>query len=274
MTGHAYLILVLYIVLGIYFWQQDRRQEKVVSLRMRRVELSCLLTILALHGYTIFHPLLFSSPLHFGAAEAVSLIAWIALLSYWLASFFIKLHGLEPILFFISSCLITLHVLLPSSPIILATPTPLFKLHFILAMLAYGLMLYAVGLSLLIRLADKELHVLKGKALLHRLPPLLTVEKHLFGSITIGFILLTLALITGFSFPAEPDDQLFYLSHKTVFSLLSWIIFAILLWGRVWRGWRGKTAVNWVLIGFSFLLLGYLGSAFVLHILLGRPDAP
>lgn len=265
---------MFYIAFGVYFWQQDRQEGGVISPRTRHIEVYSLLSILVVHSYTIFYPLLFSAQLHFGAAEAVSVIAWIALLSYWLAGFFIQLHGLEPILFFISSFLITLHLLLPGSPAILITPTPLFKLHFVLAMLAYGLMLYAVGLSLLIRLADKELHVLKGKALLHRLPPLLTVEKHLFGSITVGFILLTLALITGFSFPAEPYDQLFYFSHKTIFSLLSWGIFATLLWGRVWRGWRGRTAVNWVIMGFIFLLLGYLGSAFVLNILLGRPEAP
>lgn len=274
MAWIAYLPLITYIFFACYFWRQLQSQDLVISRRTRCIETIGLLGILLLHGYTIFSHILFSLHLHFGTSEALSLIAWIALLSYWLASFFIHLHGLEPILFFISSLLMALHLILPGSPPLAIDTSPLFKIHFTLAMLAYGLMLYATWLALLIRLAEKELHVIKGKALLHRLPSLLTLEKHLFSSITIGFILLTLALVTGFAFPSYTQTHVFYLSHKTLFSLLAWAMFAILLWGRFYRGWRGKIAVNWVIIGFIFMILGYLGSAFVLHVLLGRPDSP
>jgi ABC-type uncharacterized transport system permease subunit len=60
------------------------------------------------------------------------------------------------------------------------------------------------------------------------------------------------------------------INHKTIFSVISWFIYAWLLYGRYRYGWRGKTAVRWTLIGFVVLLLAYVGSRFVLHILLGR----
>jgi len=58
--------------------------------------------------------------------------------------------------------------------------------------------------------------------------------------------------------------------HKTVLSIAAWVVFAILLVGR-WRfGWRGRTAIRWTMSGFVTLLLAYLGSKWVLEILLGR----
>ncbi|HXV11845.1 MAG TPA: cytochrome c biogenesis protein CcsA, partial [Burkholderiales bacterium] len=56
----------------------------------------------------------------------------------------------------------------------------------------------------------------------------------------------------------------------TVFGFVSWIIFAALLWGRYVYGWRGRVAVRWTLAGFLALVLAYIGSKFVLEVILGR----
>ena len=60
------------------------------------------------------------------------------------------------------------------------------------------------------------------------------------------------------------------LDHKTVFAVLSWVAFGLLLAGRWLYGWRGRTALRWTLSGFVLLLLAYVGSRFVLEVLLGR----
>ena len=61
-----------------------------------------------------------------------------------------------------------------------------------------------------------------------------------------------------------------HLVHKTVLSIAAWLVFGILLIGR-WRfGWRGRTAIRWTMSGFVTLLLAYLGSKWVLEVLLGR----
>ena len=92
------------------------------------------------------------------------------------------------------------------------------------------------------------------------------MEKTLFQLLYTGFILLTFGLVTGFLFVNDFIDQ--HLAHKTVFSLIAWLVFAGLLWGRRHYGWRSQTAVKWTLSGFGFLLLAYVGSTFVLEVLI------
>jgi len=101
-------------------------------------------------------------------------------------------------------------------------------------------------------------------------PPLLTLERYLFRLIAIGFVLLTITLISGFLFSEELFGKPVTLTHKNVFSVAGWLTFAALLFGR-WRyGWRGRAALKWIVAGTILLVLGYLGSKFVLEVLLHR----
>ncbi|MGI4849908.1 MAG: cytochrome C assembly family protein, partial [Janthinobacterium lividum] len=102
------------------------------------------------------------------------------------------------------------------------------------------------------------------------LPALLTMEKLLFRLIGLGFFLLTLTVVSGVVFSEELFGQPFRFSHKTVFTMLSWLLFGLLLAGRRWRGWRGKTALRFTLSGFATLFLAYVGSRFVLEVILHR----
>jgi ABC-type uncharacterized transport system permease subunit len=59
-------------------------------------------------------------------------------------------------------------------------------------------------------------------------------------------------------------------SHKIVFGVTSWLIFAALLTGRRVYGWRGRIAVRWTLAGFLTLVLAYIGTRFVVEVILRR----
>jgi ABC-type uncharacterized transport system permease subunit len=96
------------------------------------------------------------------------------------------------------------------------------------------------------------------------------METLLFRIIGAGFVLLTLALASGVLFSEEIFGKPMTFSHKTLFAWLSWIIFAALLAGRSTYGWRGRVAVRWTLAGFLTLVLAYVGSKFVLEVVLGR----
>jgi ABC-type uncharacterized transport system permease subunit len=96
------------------------------------------------------------------------------------------------------------------------------------------------------------------------------METLLFRIITAGFVLLTLTLASGIVYSEELFGKAMRFSHKTVFGILSWLIFAALLGGRQLYGWRGRVAVRWTLAGFVMLVLAYIGSKFVLEVLLGR----
>ena len=96
------------------------------------------------------------------------------------------------------------------------------------------------------------------------------MEALLFRLIHVAFVLLTVTVASGALFSESLFGKAFVFNHKTVFAVLSWVIFAALLLGRHIRGWRGKTALRWTLAGFGALLLAYIGSRFVLEVILGR----
>jgi ABC-type uncharacterized transport system permease subunit len=104
--------------------------------------------------------------------------------------------------------------------------------------------------------------------LVKSLPPLETLERLLFRLIAMGFILLTVSLGTGLAFVDDLFEQ--HLAHKTILSIMAWLVFGLLLWGRWQYGWRGRQAVRLTLAGILLLLLAYFGSKLVLETILGR----
>jgi len=100
--------------------------------------------------------------------------------------------------------------------------------------------------------------------------PLLTLERLTFRFATAGFVLLSATLLAGLLFSEKLYGQPVRLDHKTVFSILAWLVFAFLLLGRLRFGWRGRKAVRVLYTGSILLLLAYAGSRFVLEVILRR----
>jgi ABC-type uncharacterized transport system permease subunit len=112
------------------------------------------------------------------------------------------------------------------------------------------------------------LRVRQPAGFVRSLPPLETMESLPFQMIAAGFVLLTLALLSGFAFLEDMFAQ--HLVHKTVLSCLGWLVFGGLLLGRFRYGWRGRTAIIWTLSGFVILILAYFGSKAVIELILQR----
>ena len=88
----------------------------------------------------------------------------------------------------------------------------------------------------------------------------------MFQLLVVTFLMLTLALITGFVFLDDVFAQ--RLVHKTTLSIVAWLLLAVLLTGQ-WRwGWRGQKAAGMTIGAFLSLLLGYFGSKFVIELIL------
>ena len=117
---------------------------------------------------------------------------------------------------------------------------------------------------------EKRLQAGHAHPLDDALPPLLTLERFLFRLIGVAFILLTLTVASGTLFSEELFHQPFKFTYKVVFSLMAWVVFGGLLLGRQRYGWRGRVALRWILVGSAMLLIAYVGSKFVLEVLLGR----
>lgn len=267
------LAALLYAAVAAVQWRARRRPaapESVPGVATPSWPGHLLLVPLALHGYalaaTIFRP----DALYLGLANAVSAIVFLTLLVYWVASLFWDMRALLLILAPSAAFSALLPLISPSAGPLANTGAPAFKYHLLIALLAYSLFTIAALHAVLMAYAERRLHHPTRSSLLSDMPPLLTMETLLFRILWLGFVLLTLTLATGIVFSEELFDRPLTVTHKTVFGIASWLIFAALLAGRTLWGWRGRVAIRWTLAGFVALLLAYVGSRFVLEIILGR----
>jgi len=142
--------------------------------------------------------------------------------------------------------------------------------HIGVALIGYALFTVAALQALLLTGLEKRLHSGVSRPETDGNVPLLSLERFLFRLVAAGFVLLTLGIASGLVFSEEVFGKPVTFTHKNVFSVLGWLTFGVLLFGR-WRyGWRGRPALYWILAGTALLVLGYLGSKFVSQVLLGR----
>ena len=269
-----YLITsVSYSALAVYFWRTRWASATAAATPRadhRRLERLLILVPLVLHAKLLYDSVFAGNGVHLGIGNAISVIVWLTVLIYSLASLFYNVEGLHAIVMPVAAVCAVLPALLPAAAALPNTSLAAFRLHLLISMLAYSLFTIASLHVLLMALLERRLHGGNLPAALQRLPPLLTMETLLFRIITAGFVLLTLTLASGIVYSEELFGRPMSFSHKTVFGILSWLIFAALLGGRQLYGWRGRVAVRWTLTGFLMLVLAYIGSKFVLEIILGR----
>lgn len=140
--------------------------------------------------------------------------------------------------------------------------------HLISSVLAFGVLSIAGVYALFAAIIDHFLKHHHLNPLVRTLPALEVLESLLFKLITTGFSLLSVSLLSGLLFINDIFAQ--HLLHKTVLSIMAWLVFGLLLWGRWRHGWRGSLAVRMTLGGIVLLLLAYFGSKLVLEVILGR----
>lgn len=149
-------------------------------------------------------------------------------------------------------------------PHALVEPTAGLLAHIVLSITAYSLFTLAAVQAALVMAQNYRLKHNYNSLLVRNLPPLQTMESLLFDLVWAGVVLLTLAIVSGALFMEDLFAQ--HLAHKTLFSLLAWLVFTGLLLGRQLLGWRGLSAARWTLLGCLLLMLGYYGSKFVLEV--------
>ena len=270
----AYLATaLLYAGLAVHFWRtrwskadEGRAQGPTVAAWER----GAVVLPLVMHAGLLYSATLAGPHLVLGVGIAVSIIVWLSVLIYWIGSFVHRVEGLQALVMPIAAAACLLPLVVPSARALPNTELFAFKAHLIISMLAYSFFTIASLHALLMALLEKRLHGGRIGSARTALPPLLTMESILFRLIGAGFVLLTLSLASGILFSEELFGRPLSFNHKTVFGVLSWLIFGALLAGRALYGWRGRTAMRWTLAGFLTLVLAYLGSRFVVEILLQR----
>lgn len=225
---------------------------------------------LVLHLYLLDELVMPGAGLSLGFGTSFSAVAALTVLFYGLAAWHYPLAGMQSFVLLFGALGVLLQAVLPEGHVLPDAGQPLFRLHMLAAFAAYGLFAVAALHAALIALAEKHLHRPVPPSMVAGLPPLLTLEKLLFRMVELGFLILTLTLLSGIFFSESIYGRAFPLTHMTVFGIASWAIYAALLSGRRIYGWRGRTAIYWTLAGFVTLLLSYVGVKFVLEVLLGR----
>ncbi|WP_207063647.1 inner membrane protein YpjD [Motiliproteus sp. SC1-56] len=210
--------------------------------------------------YYVLHP---GGGIQLGFFPIASLVAWLVAGLVLISSLKKPLSNLFVAVFPLAAVTVLLAVLAPQT----ASPKPLsggMVLHVLSSILAYSIFAIAAFQALLLAAQDRQLKHHHTRGIVRALPPLQVMERLLFEMLWTAMALLSLSLVTG----ALVIEDLFaqHLVHKTVLSLTAWVIYAIVLYGRHQRGWRGIAAVRWTLGGFVMLMLAFFGSKFMLEL--------
>lgn len=225
---------------------------------------------LAVHAAGLLPAIATPDGLDLSMPNAVSLVAFLCVLVTWATGFLRTLPGSVAIVLPVAAVAALLPALFHNPHRFPYAAEPWAAAHIAIALLAYAFMLVAAVTALLMTGLEKRLHRGLPAEGGDTTPPLLTLERYLFRLIGAGFLLLTFTVVSGIFFSEEVFGEPFKLTHKSLFTILAWITFGGLVAGR-WRfGWRGRRALGWILAGTGLLVLAYLGSKFVLEVLLGR----
>ena len=229
----------------------------------------------ALHGAALWPDVVTQGTLRVGFAFMLSAALWISVAAYWIENRNFALDGMRRMVMPFAAVAAILPPLFPGSLMPVQDQSPAFGWHVVVAVLAYSILTIAAFHAVLMALQESRLHTRGVRkhwlaSTVDQMPALLTMEKLLFRLIGIGFVLLSLTVLSGVVFSEQLFGRALRWDHKNVFAIVSWILFAALLAGRRWRGWRGKTALRFTLAGFATLALAYVGSRFVFEVVLHR----
>lgn len=261
----ASLAIICYVTCGVLVgWRLFRHAQ--TGTPSRTVALAIGFAALLLHFAVVYTSTFSGWGLNLGFFNALSLTAWTVAALLLASSLTKPVENLGILLFPVAALAVFLELRWPSVDFMRSGAGWPLKIHVLLSMLAYSLLTLASVQAVLLAIQDGYLRARHPGGFIRALPPLMTMESLLFEMIGAGFVLLTLALLSGFAFLEDMFAQ--HLVHKTVLSVLAWVVFGALLIGRFRYGWRGRTAIIWTLTGFVILILAYFGSKAVLELIL------
>jgi len=225
-------------------------------------------TALSLHVIALTQGLLTSAGLDLSFFHALSLIAWLVATLLFATTLRQPLESLAIVLLPVVIVILLTGLLTPALHRQIVASNAGLQTHVLGSLLAFAILSLAAAQALILSYQDYHLRNHQLTSWVRHLPPLQHMENFLFQLIWLGFFLLSIALVSGWLFLDNVFAQ--HLLHKTILSILAWVIFAMLLVGRMLAGWRGRKAIRWTLGGFALLVLAYFGSKMVLEIILSK----
>lgn len=223
---------------------------------------------LGFQAVTLYQEILTPIGFNLSFFNVVAFVSWTVVLILLLSSLTKPVENLGIVLLPLAGLAVILALRFPNLRLLQESDLLGLNIHVLLSLLAYSLLMLAAVQALLLAVQERHLHSRRPGGFIRALPPMQTMETLLFEMIAAGYFLLSLSLLSGFLFLENMLAQ--HVLHKTILSVVSWVVFSLLLWGRFKFGWRGRTAIKWTLSGFGLLMLAYFGSKFVLELILHR----
>ena len=147
-------------------------------------------------------------------------------------------------------------------------PRAWIDIHILVSVTTLGLLTLAAGAALACFIQARALKNKTPNRLSRQLPAVSDSEKLYEGLLILSEAVLAAGVASGMATEFAETGRLLILDHKTLFSLLAFVLNGALIAGRRWGGVRGQSAVRLMLVGYSFVLLGYFGVKFVRQVLL------
>ena len=253
-------------LLFIHINKAGRETTKNTGALSKKHIVSIGLAGLILHSLALYSSMFSAIGINLGFYNAISLVSAFIVLFTLIATWRYPVEILAIILLPIAAVAMAFEFNGSSSHLLAVDSSKALIFHILTSITAYSLLALAALQAILLSVQNKFLHAHQPGGIIKLMPPLKSMESLLFEVIVAGFIALTISLGSGLIFLENMFAQ--HLVHKTILSILAWLVFLILLIGHWKLGWRGRTAIRWTLSGFASLMLAYFGSKFVLEILL------
>jgi len=261
----AYAAITLYLSCTVLLLMRIRQYRPVTGLNRSYLLLPGLLAIV-LHALALYGSMVSPIGINLGFYNALSLVAAFITLFTLLAILRYQIEIMGIITMSATIVILLFDMTNTSSHLLAPGSSGGLIVHVLVSLIAYSVLALAALYALILSVQNSFLHSHNPGGIIRLLPPLKTMESLLFETILIGFIGLCVSLLSGLVFLDDMFAQ--RLVHKTILSILAWVVFAILLIGHWFLGWRGRTAIRWTLGGFLSLMLAYFGTKFVIEVLL------
>jgi ABC-type uncharacterized transport system permease subunit len=256
----AIMASLLYLM-STYYLTRCIRNTETAGLSMRVPILVSAAFGLVLHTISLTLTLFTQQGMIFSFGNGLSLIGWISVFSLLIISLNKPTESLGIFIFPIGATVTLL-------PLFVGNLHPIdytLGFHVVISIFAYSVLGLATAQAILFSIQEKRFQKRNLTNLIRALPPLQVMEKTLIQLVILGFIILSVAILSGAYFIDNFFDQ--QLVHKTFFSILAWITYALFLWGHFQLGWRGQRAARYTIWAYSFLAISYIGTQGVLLVM-------
>ena len=132
--------------------------------------------------------------------------------------------------------------------------------HVVLALLGYAALFLTCVAAVMYLIQERELKSKKPRAFYYRLPPLGALDDLAYKTMAIGFVLITLGLITGSFWAFVEWGTRWVVDPKIILAFVTWGVYLLMIFTRWTIGWRGRKAAYFAIVGFACAALSWLAN--------------